>query len=297
VLLALALLVRQNGVIAPVMAAIAVGWIAARGRWLRGLGAGAGYLAAVAVAAQLLTILTVLPNANGMNTLASGIRILQGYDISGAVAFDPSYRLDEIARVNPQAAAVIKVRAPIGFSPQRVDFLDEDKVFGKGTSHIPREVISRQWLDLVLHHPGLYLRVRLEDFRWVLLTPEVDRCLPIWTGIDAPADILRSMGLTTRATRADLQLANYHTWYLDTPLYSHLTYALLALVLAGLLLWRRQPADIALAALQFSAAAFAASFLLISIACDYRYLYFTDLAALVGLVYVAADPPGLRRRA
>jgi uncharacterized membrane protein YphA (DoxX/SURF4 family) len=37
---------------------------------------------------------------------------------------------------------------------------------------------------------------------------------------------------------------------------------------------------------------FAASFLFLSIACDYRYLYMLDLSALVGLVYVAIDPPG-----
>jgi hypothetical protein len=51
-----------------------------------------------------------------------------------------------------------------------------------------------------------------------------------------------------------------------------------------------------MAALQFAGAAFAASFLIISIACDYRYLYFTDLAAIAGLVYVAIDPPTPWRR-
>jgi len=51
-----------------------------------------------------------------------------------------------------------------------------------------------------------------------------------------------------------------------------------------------------MAALQLSGVAFAASFFIISIACDYRYLYFTDLAALAGLVYAAVDPPFGRRR-
>jgi hypothetical protein len=63
------------------------------------------------------------------------------------------------------------------------------------------------------------------------------------------------------------------------------------LVLAGLFVWRRQPADIAIAGLQLGGAAFATSFFIISIACDYRYLYFTDLAALTGLIYAAIDPP------
>ena len=36
-----------------------------------------------------------------------------------------------------------------------------------------------------------------------------------------------------KIAKADAELANYHTWYLDTPVYSHLTYALLALVPTG----------------------------------------------------------------
>ena len=43
--------------------------------------------------------------------------------------------------------------------------------------------------------------------------------------------------------------------------------------------------------LMAAALAFTASFLAISIACDYRYLYFLDLAAMTGLLYLALDPP------
>ena len=57
--------------------------------------------------------------------------------------------------------------------------------------------------------------------------------------------------------------------------------ALLALVLVLLCLIRRgQDADIAVAALLGAALVFALSFLAISIACDCRYLYFLDLAAM-----------------
>ena len=71
---------------------------------------------------------------------------------------------------------------------------------------------------------------------------------------------------------------------------------MISLGLAGLFLLRRQPADIAMAALQLAGVGFTASFFLISIACDYRYLYFTDLAALVGLVYAAVEFPWLWRK-
>jgi hypothetical protein len=39
-----------------------------------------------------------------------------------------------------------------------------------------------------------------------------------------------------------------------------------------------------------AAFAFTASFFVISIACDYRYLYFLDIAALAAVFYLALDP-------
>jgi Na+/H+ antiporter NhaA len=99
------------------------------------------------------------------------------------------------------------------------------------------------------------------------------------------------LGLTHRYAQSDVELANYASWFFDSPVYWHGFYAAISLALAALFLWRRQPADIVMAALQLSGVGFAASFFIISIACDYRYLYFTDLAALAGLLYAAIDPP------
>ena len=44
-----------------------------------------------------------------------------------------------------------------------------------------------------------------------------------------------------------------------------------------------------MAALIASALAFTASFFVISISCDYRYLYFLDLSALAALFYLSLD--------
>jgi uncharacterized membrane protein YphA (DoxX/SURF4 family) len=52
---------------------------------------------------------------------------------------------------------------------------------------------------------------------------------------------------------------------------------------------RRRAADIAIAFMLLATFAFTASFFVISIACDYRYLYFLDLATLVAAFYVAFD--------
>jgi len=55
------------------------------------------------------------------------------------------------------------------------------------------------------------------------------------------------------------------------------------------LLVRRRAADIAVAAMLGAAFAFTASFALISLACDYRYLYVLDLSAMAALLYAAGS--------
>jgi hypothetical protein len=93
----------------------------------------------------------------------------------------------------------------------------------------------------------------------------------------------------------DQALGAYAARFFGTPLYSHLTYAAIAALAAGALLWRREPADVAMAAMLLSALAFTATFFVISVACDYRYLYFLDMAAISGLIYLALDPAPWRR--
>lgn len=301
-LLAVASQVRQNGIIAAALAAVALGWIggakglAAGWRWPRGLAWGVGAFAAVAVTGQVLTLLSIPPHAPRDHAVKAGFRIVQNYDLIGAAALDRDYRLPIMAAAYPEATAIVLQRAALDYSGRRVDFIDRDKVLTDALDDIRHGAAGRQWMDLVLKHPGLYLRVRWEDFRWVFAPPVIDWCLPIYVGVDAPQDKMAALKLEHRYAQSDVELYNYSSWFFDTPVYWHGFYAAISLVLAGLFLWRRDPADIALAALQLSGVAFAASFFLISIACDYRYLYFTDLAALAGLIYAAVDPPTPWRR-
>jgi apolipoprotein N-acyltransferase len=70
---------------------------------------------------------------------------------------------------------------------------------------------------------------------------------------------------------------------MGTPVFSHLFFALAGL-LAMVLLWRS--GERALAAMLAAAFAFTMSFFWISIACDYRYLYFLDLAVIAAWLYL-----------
>jgi hypothetical protein len=291
VLIAAGTQVRQNGIIAGGFAAIAVGWVGARGRWRRGLIWGVGALTALLITGALETRLSEPPKAPQDTALGTGVRIVQTYDVVGANVLDPSYRLDILAAANPAATAIVRQRDKLDWSGRRVDFLDRDPTIQGAMNSIPDRAYSAQWFDLILKHPALYLRVRWEDFRWVFIPPVIDWCLPVYLGVDAPIEKMAPLGLQRRYVQSDIQLANYASWYLGTPVLSHAFYVAISAVLAGLFLWRRQPPDIPMAGLQLAAVAFAASFFIISIACDYRYIYFSDLAAMAGLVYAAVDPP------
>ena len=299
VLIAAGTQVRQNGIIAGVFAAIALGWIGAVSsplgdRWRRGIIWGLGGFVSLLVVGHFLTVFSEPPKAPKETSLSTGLRIVQVYDLVGATVIDPAYPLDILKAANPgapAAVATIRARAKLDYSGRRVDFLDRDNAIQGPLNSIPDEAYSAQWIDLVTRHPVTYLKIRWEDFRWVFVPPVVDWCLPIYVGVDAPVEKMAPLGLKHRFVQADAQLNNYATWFFGTPVYEHSFWAGLSLVLAGLLLWRRQPADIAMAGLQLAGAAFAASFFIISIACDYRYMYFTDLASMAGLLYAAIDPP------
>jgi hypothetical protein len=161
---------------------------------------------------------------------------------------------------------------------------------------VPRQALASDWRGLILRRPDLYLHERLAVFGWVFLTPRIERCLPIALGVQGPDDILYPLGLDWRWSKADNRLLHYDQHFLGTPVHSHVFYAALAFAVGVLVLLRREPADVVMAALMSAALAFTASFFVISIACDFRYLYFLDLAAMAGVLYVALDPPWSEQR-
>ena len=300
VLLAAAALLRQNGVIVAVAAAAAMGWIMAERRWRRGLAWGLGSLAAVVAVSHAMDLATRPQQAPAAGQerrlgpgdgMAEGLRILRAYDIQGVVAADPKVALPAVTASDPAAAKVIRQLAPRYYSAQRTGITDGQPQLHQAVLSISDAALASDWRDIILRRPGLYLRQRLAVFGWVFLTPNIDRCLPVALGIQGPDEVMDELGIDGRWSAVDERLLRYDRAFLRTPAHSHPVYALLALAVGLLLLRRREPADIVMAALMAAALAFAASFFLISIACDFRYLYFLDLAAMAGAIYVALDPP------
>ena len=297
-LLAAAGLLRQNGLILALPAALAIAWARSPvAGWWRGIVLASGWLAAVAALTLLLSAVAQPQGAGAPdNAGGKGMRILQTYDLLAAAALEPGRATPHLDKASPAAGAYLRANAAKVYSPERVDTLGSDPRLSGLLRNAPRAVIQAEWIELVTGDPGLYLRVRALAFGQVLGTPVIDRCLPATVGVDGPDHALKALKMPRRHSRQDLRLYNYVTWFLDTPAMSHLAFAAIALAVGVALLLRRDPADLAIAALMAGALGFAASFFVISIACDYRYLYLLDVAAITGLLYLAVDPR-LRRAA
>ena len=288
--LAVAGQVRQNGLITAIVAAGVLGWTLRGLGWRRAAMWGVGLLTAVAVISHIVALACTPKTFLVQGLENKGIRSILEYDIVGIADSDRRAKLEIISDQDPGAArTIIAIGVPL-YKPERIDYLQQNLRVKLAFSGLPMKSLTHQWISLICQHPMAYFHHRWDVFDAVFMTTHVDKCLPLYVGVDGPAEDLADLNLTSGVDAVDQKLYNYGTRFLDTPAISHPAFAGLAFVLILGLLIRRSPQDIAMAGLMMSGLAFAGSFFLISIACDYRYLYFLDLATLAGLFYIAVDP-------
>ena len=287
----LAALARQNGLIALVFGAVAIGWIAWRHGAPRRLAPAAGLAAAALAAAGLVMALATaafVAHSDGEPAQRYQLLDLQAYDLAYAARADPAVRLDRLAAADPTLERLIRTDAARAYSRIRIDPLVADEDLQEALHAAPPRLMRAQWLQLMARRPDLYLRARLTAFDSVFLIPDIAECVPVFVGVSGPEDWLARLHIAEREDRTDHALRVYGDSLIHTPVFSHLAFAALALVVLMLLLRRRAPADPAVAALLVSALGFTGSFLVLSIACDYRYLYFLDVSALAAGLYLAS---------
>ena len=295
--LALAALARQNGAILAVAAAGVVAWTVRKAGWKTTTGWGLGALVATGLLALIFNALARPPVTPPGLRFNSAFLILEHYDVVGAKAHHQKLRLKEIAKVDPAADALIEAEAAKIYSASRVDNLDSDAAFRHALWHLPDAAMNAQWRRIIIHYPAAYLVQRADVFRWTFLTPKLELCLPVQVGVSGPDDMVRRLDVQAGIDVQDQGVYDYAKRFFGTPVYSHLTWALVAVGALVLLLRRRDPADWVFVALLGGTLAFVASFAVISVACDYRYLYLLDLAAMVSGLYLALDPPRWRKTA
>ena len=292
-LLVVAALVRQNGILALGAGALAYGVATgSREGWRRGVTAAGALIAAGLVLFLVvgLAMSRVMPSSSPQ-AAGAGLRVIQHFDLVGVAARDPKASLEPLETEDPEAAATLRSLAPQGYNPERVDDMSAAPGLGEALWQTPKGAVGRTWAHVAKTEFPDYAAHRLAVFRQVFLTPDILACLPATTGVQGPDAVLQELEVPARQDRRDRELYNYATWFFGTPVLSHLSFALLSLGVMVALVLRGRPSDWVLAGLQAGALAFASSFLVIALACDYRYLYFLDLAALFGLVHLALDPP------
>jgi hypothetical protein len=297
-LLVLASLTRQNGAVVIPFAALALGFIAflsADGTRLRRAAAYGGALLALGTALTLGATAALDTRLANPLALTWSFRNLEAYDLIGAVKRDPSFQLQVLHAKAPWLEMLLRGDGVADFSPSRIDTV-QDSLDDMNDHPEVTPLVAEQWRQLVLTRPLLYLRGRGSAFRWVFLTPKPEACVMVETGVDGDNDDLAAAGLVERETPMDKALADYALSLDHTALYSHGMYALISAALLAWLFVRHRGADLAVAAMLLSALAFSASFALISIACDYRYLYDLDLSTIAGLIYAAATAPFAAKR-
>jgi hypothetical protein len=294
VLLCVATLVRQNGGVTLPCAVAAIAWLA----WANAPSRRTRSAALYGIAALIGVSCTVVGMHAALALRIPGdpsptvqFRLLEFYDLIGAVKTEPNLALPFLDDDDEALEDLMRSDGVRLYTPQRNDTLAQSDRLQKAYFQSPEETIPEEWHGLIRHHTALYLRVRAEVFRWVFLTPDVVACRPIFTGIAGPAAQMTKLGLKPRFDNRDAALGFYAQAFAGTPILSHAFFAILALLELVALFARRRPADIAIGFMLVSTIVFTVSFFVIAIACDYRYLYFLDLAAMVAAFYIALDWP------
>ena len=292
VLLALAMLTRQNGLVVLPCAIVGLAIIAARQEkaWRVGVSYGAALLliaGGLALGANSLLEL----RWDGTPSREEQIKILRLYDITGMVKRNPAITLESLQSDDPQLRQVIFDEGIRRWSPLKNDTLEYSPRIVAALDAAPSYALWNQWFELVTAYPGTYLAVRAELFLWVFQSPDVGKCHPFHVGDQGNAADLKELNARPRLDARDIALWHYGDILEYTPVFWHAAYAVVGFFLFVVAVRRRRPADIAVASMIAAVMTFTATFFVVSIACDYRYLYVIDLSALAGALYLAADPP------
>ena len=300
-LFAVASLTRQNGSVVVVFGALALAIVAAsrpavrtRPRTLRAVLWAMSALALVGVGDGLVTA-ALRAHSDGRPEDANHLKVLQVYDLAGATRLDPSTPLAILHVRQPALERFLRDQAAPHYRAAGADNLF-DLPGGKAMMVPPGHVAGEQWASLIRDHPGLYLEMRARVWLTTLRTPGSANCPIIITGVDGDPAMLGRAGLRARDDAKDEWDEDYASRFIGGPLYSHVFYGALLLVALVWLGWRWRRGDrdaeaIVTVAMALAALAFAASYFVIAIDCDYRFLYFLDVAAMAALARLAAARP------
>jgi hypothetical protein len=147
------------------------------------------------------------------------------------------------------------------------------------------------WRSMLTDNPMVYAMHRWAHVSWLVWPADISKCVPIHLGVSGDPDMLRALGLSTIERPG---LYSYSKLWFNTPFYRHGFWALASVVLLAILVRRRcrVPGDEVVLSALVGAQLFAVSFLLMGLACDFRYLYTLPMTVIFASLWVAAGVGG-----
>ncbi|MDB5735462.1 MAG: hypothetical protein JWN16_2099, partial [Alphaproteobacteria bacterium] len=227
-LLTLAACTRQNGVVLLPVAAVTLGWIAHRQGFRGWIYAGAFLFATIGTGAAVT--LALAARGDGGDGAAAQLRLGQSYDLTGAFSRAPALVLP-LTKTDPALDRLLRGRGAALYTPLHNDPMAADPAISQAISDAPGGAISGSWQALVLGHPALYLQTRLTVFAALVRTPDAFACHFAPVGIDGDPALIARLGLKAGIRPQDKILSIYARAFFATPVYSHLFWGVLALVL------------------------------------------------------------------
>lgn len=280
----LACTIRQQGIVVVVPLALAAAMQAVRGGVRRTafvtLFLLAVVLCNVGLAAVSASVIQSRPKVAAPSMLPS----LVTFDIAGIWAH---VKADHPQSPIPDAVALAASR----YSPYRVDTLGQLPSLGYLWSLRGGQLVAI-WVSQIAHDPIEYIEHRLAHLGALFGFGDPAQCLPIfvgvsdftWDGVDLPRFLHLQAGLDARSA----SLYGLLQPLFDGPLFRPIVYVCILIIAMLLIMRRRGPVEPLL--MIASALIHAATFIVFSIACDFRYLYYTVVAATISVLYIPIRP-------
>lgn len=295
-LVAVALLSRQTGIIVCVAAVVGLSVAVPLRRptlrpWLAcALGSAIRMAVVVAMAAGLSAWAKGSMKAIRADAVGTGFQLVAIFDVAGVLQREPEAKL-ELLRSQGFETTAWEAAARQTFSAERIDTLVLPPI--TGPKAISPMLMIQQWAHLVGQHPGSYIAHRWEAFAWFGGLRDQARCVPIHVGIDPP-ERAQQANIRGVASRWSGPLYSWSRSFLQTPYFAPLAWNLVSLLVLLAYGLRRQWHE-PVAWMQVAALAYSGSYLMAGLSCDFRYSYFSVLAASIGLMRVLADGVSLPR--
>ncbi len=285
ILLALAVLARQNGIVMLPCAAFAYGMAAGqrdRSITRRSLLFGFAVFAVAFAGNSLLQL-----RASGELGPTRQIEYLQIYDMAGMLKAQPELTLDRLQAQAPAMAHFLRNTGRNLYTPAQQDPVVFDARI-RPLIFPSLGTVGEQWRELVAAHPLLYVQVRAQAFAWLFLQRHPEQCLTYTIGVFGPDKQMKQVGQAQRYDGRDEWLEDHYAQPLvGTPALSHVMFGLAGLICLIVLLVRRDTSDWPIAGMLVASSLYVLSYFFIGVACEYRYLFVMDMTALAAMFYLS----------